>query len=453
MRVLLKRGLVILILVILLIAFIIISLYGFIGPKNEYSSYITFPRLSFDEPIGFEQPSQDKSRNYVYQKNGLVYSFENSQFTNDKELFLNLTSKVTKYSNEDGFLGMAFHPDFEENGIFYTFHSEPRNLKYDVNCSLGDKEDFCVRTVLSEFKVDPENRLHADSTTQRELLEINQTGGFHRAGQLNFGPDGYLYLQIGDGTKGMVSQDLSNIYGSIIRIDVDHQDSGLEYAIPADNPFVGMNNTRGEIWAYGLRNPWRGSFDPLTGDLWVGDVGADDFEEVDVIRPGYNYGWPIMEGNTCRGGGSCDTTNFTEPVVAYPHGGREIEDLTDPLGIATIGGHVYRGEDLADLVGKFILVDYIGTAWSIEFNPDTHELINSQYLNRFPDLLSSVSVDENGELIFVGIYQGKLFKLVQAGTLIFYGFIFLYTLTLGVIIYRWTRKNKAIDTVSKDIQR
>ena len=243
-------------------------------------------------------------------------------------------------------MGLAFSPAYAENGSFFVYYSaaNPR------------------RSVLSRFTVSPDTLLQADAASETVLLEVTQPFSNHNGGQLAFGPDGYLYLGLGDGGGGgdphSNGQDLGSLLGSLLRIDVsDDPGQPPGYRIPQDNPFAGVPEARPEIWAYGLRNPWRFSFDRKTGDLWLADVGQNRREEINIIRKGRNYGWNIMEGSECfQPGSQCTPAGLEPPLFEYGNG----------EGCSIIGGYVYRGSRLLSLTGAYVYADYCsGSIWAL----------------------------------------------------------------------------------------
>jgi hypothetical protein len=269
--------------------------------------------------------------------------------------FLDITARVATTGTERGLLGLAFHPQYATNGRFFVRYTVPS----------GD-----VR--ISEFHVtsDPNK---ADPGTERVLLTIpHRSYPNHNGGTIAFGPDGYLYIGTGDGggagdPKGN-AQNLSVLLGKMLRIDVDHASAGTNYAIPSDNPFVGQAGKLGEIWAYGLRNPYGFTFDRATGDLWIADVGQDLWEEVDRataaqgLGRGANFGWNVMEANHCyKPASGCDPAGKVLPLAEYNHG------TSDSIGCSIIGGAVYRGTAHQELVGRYFFGDYCsGKIWDVE---------------------------------------------------------------------------------------
>jgi len=240
-------------------------------------------------------------------------------------------SDNTSTSTEEGLLGLAFDPAFTENGYIY--------IDYTAN-------DASVQIV--RYTVSPGQPDQVDPSTASTIMSIPKRSKYHNGGTLAFGPDGYLYISLGDDEASEEAQQLTSIYGKILRVDVD---SSQPYAIPPSNPFVNQAGARGEIWAYGFRNPWRFSFDRATGDLWVGDVGDAKLEELDMepanSHGGENYGWPYLEGTECIDTSHCHDPNLVAPLATYGHN----------MNCAIIGGYVYRGPTVAALTGSYLFGD------------------------------------------------------------------------------------------------
>lgn len=348
-----------------------------------------FPQLSFTRPVDFQHAKDNSNRLFVVEQRGIISVFQNESNTSAKTEFLDIESRVDDSGNEEGLLGLAFHPDYRSNGYFY------------VNYTASSPN----RTVISRFSVSSSNPNQADASSELVLLEFDQPFSNHNGGQISFGPDGYLYIAVGDGGSGGDprgnGQNRKSLLGSILRIDIDKQNGAIQYSIPEDNPFA--NNTLGlreEIYAYGLRNPWRFSFDSSNGQLWTGDVGQNMYEEVDIIKKGGNYGWNVMEGFHCFGSSSCDMEGLELPIWEY---GRSQGD------ISITGGFVYRGPTITELEGKYIYADYVsGRIWSLDFS-DLKNPINTELLNaEFP--ISSFGIDQNQELYICG-FDDKIYKL------------------------------------------
>ena len=299
-------------------------------------------------------PPGGGDRLYLVLQPGLIVSFENRQDVEALAVFLNITERVNDQGNEEGLLGLAFDPEYESNGYFYVYYSasNPR------------------RSVISRLSAESGK---GDESSEKQIMVIPQPYSNHNGGHLVFGPDGYLYVGVGDGGSANDpqghGQDRTTLLGTILRIDVSTLDSEGRYTIPPDNPFVGEGGgVREEIWAYGLRNPWRFNFDSATGDLWAADVGQNAWEEVDIIRPGLNYGWNVMEGAHCfsggrslssllrRGEGECDQDGLELPVAEYDREG----------GCSVTGGYVYRGARLPSLAGAYVYGDFCsGKLWAV----------------------------------------------------------------------------------------
>jgi glucose/arabinose dehydrogenase len=303
-----------------------------------------FPRLTFERPVLLTHAGDGSNRLFVIEQPGRIRVLENRSAVDSAGVFLDLESRVRMRHNEEGLLALAFHPKYAQNGHFYVFYSASNPL----------------RGVLSRFSVSRDDPLVADPDSETVLLDIPKPYGNHNGATVIFGPDGFLYFSIGDG--GLANdphnngQDLSTLLGDIMRIDVDREEGGRRYAIPADNPFVGRAGARPEIWACGLRNIWRMSFDPATGELWAGDVGQNRYEEIDLIVRGGNYGWRIREGAHPFRTDQTAVDPLIDPVIEY---GRD-------EGISVTGGHVYRGSRIPALAGAYVYADYVsGRIWAL----------------------------------------------------------------------------------------
>jgi glucose/arabinose dehydrogenase len=284
------------------------------------------------EPVDLTAPPGDTTRIFIVEKPGRIRIFKGGRLLPGS--FLDITARTSRGS-EQGLLGLAFHPQYHTNRAFYVYYT-------DLN---GDSR-------LHEFLTS--DNPDSASSTEREILFVGQPFPNHNGGQLTFGPDGYLYVGLGDGGSGGDpqgnGQNLGALLGKILRLEVT-PGSAAPYSIPTDNPFRGRAGARPEIWDYGLRNPWRFSFDRLNGDLYIGDVGQDLWEEVDyepARAGGRNYGWNVVEGTHCYGASTCDTTGKVLPVVEYGH---------HPECSVT-GGYVYRGASIAEMNGVYFYGDY-----------------------------------------------------------------------------------------------
>ncbi len=351
-----------------------------------------FPNLEFDAPVDIQNAGDNTDRLFVVEQEGRIRVFQNDSLVNSTDIFLDIADQVL-YGGEQGLLGLAFHPGYESNGYFYIDYtrSNPR------------------RTVISRFTVSQNNPNAADPNSELVLLEVEQPFSNHNGGQISFGPDGFLYISFGDGGSGgdpeNNGQNKTTLLGSIVRIDVDNPENGMNYGIPDDNPFVG--NTNGwdeEIYAYGLRNVWRFSFDSETGNLWAADVGQDKYEEINIIESGKNYGWRIMEGLHCYNPSTnCDQNGLELPIWEYSH------NSTDG-GYSITGGYVYRGSKATELYGYYVYGDFVsGRIWVFAFlgNPANMLLFNNTGL-----AISTFGVDENNELYFASFTNGKIYKFL-----------------------------------------
>jgi glucose/arabinose dehydrogenase len=389
--------------------------------QGSYGIQVAFPQLTFSQPVGIYSADDGSNRLFVVEQAGIIRVFQNSINTTTSAVFLNITDRVL-FSGEQGLLGLAFHPNFTSNGYLYTDYVVPNP----------------TRTVIARYTVVANNSNVADKASEFVILEIAQPFSNHKGGQIAFGPDGYLYTGMGDGGSGGDplgnGQNRSTLLGKILRIDVNGISAGKNYTIPDDNPFVG--NTLGykeEIYAYGFRNPWRFSFDSTTGNLWVGDVGQDRMEEIDVVEKGKNYGWNIMEGTLCYNPPSgCNQTGLELPVYEYNH----------TLGIAIVGGYVYHGSALPELAGDYVYGDYgSGRIWTLAANGTNTLLVNSNLT------ISSFGIDENKEL-YVCAFDGKIYSLTTTSIPEFplaahFAIIAIITLTLTTVLRRkLLRKHK-----------
>jgi glucose/arabinose dehydrogenase len=374
----------------LLLAFVWVGLDGLGQTQNGYNVEDAFPNLTFNQPVEICSAGDGTNRLFVIEQTGAIRVFENSKNTSASKIFLDISDHVL-YGGEQGLLGLAFHPNYGENGYFYVNYvaDNPR------------------RTIIARYSVMANDPDQADQNSELVLLEVNQPFTNHDGGQLAFGADGYLYIGLGDGGSGGDpfgnAQNTSSLLGKILRIDVDSPSGGRNYGIPADNPFAGNAlGYREEIYAYGLRNPWRFSFDPPTGTLWVADVGQNQREEIDLVEKGKNYGWNIMEGTLCYSPSTgCDQTGLELPVWEY---GRD-------EGICVIGGFVYRGSTLAGLYGAYVYGDYgSGSIWALQYD-GTSAPVNTLLVDTALSI-TSFGLDENSELYFTA-FDGKIHTLSQ----------------------------------------
>ncbi len=342
-----------------------------------------FPMLDFSRPVDMQSNGSDYL--YVVEQQGIIRVFMNDPEVQTSEIFMDISSSVDNSDNEEGLLGLAFHPGFQQNGYFFVNYTTAQST-----------------TRISRFEANVQNQLEADPASELLLIEFNQPFGNHNGGQLAFGPDGYLYISTGDGGSGGDpqghGQNTQTLLGNILRIDVDNPADGLNYGIPSDNPFVdNQSGAREEIFAYGLRNPWRMSFDSGTGDLWVGDVGQNQFEEINIVELGGNYGWKVMEAEDCFQSSNCDQQDLIAPYFNYSH---------DNGDGSITGGYVYRGS-ITNFAGWYMYADYTsGRIWGLETgttNPQNILLYDTNHR------ITTFGVDNAHELYFCSI-AGKIYK-------------------------------------------
>jgi len=340
---------------------------------------------------GFQHPvhiaDDGTGRLFVVEQRGTIRMIENGRVL--PESFLDIRKRVES-GGEKGLLSIAFHPNYKKNGLFYVNYTTRTTGLY---------------TLVSRFKRLTDQR--ADPNSETVLLKIRQPYTNHNGGQLAFGPDGYLYIGMGDGgwandPQGH-GQNLSSLLGALLRIDIDRKTPSSQYTIPKDNPFVGQAGRHGEIWAYGLRNPWRFSFDAGTGRLYLADVGQDEVEEIDVIKKGGNYGWNIMEGGVCTPGVNedCDRTGLEPPIHTYHH----------PQGFSITGGFVYRGRNIPDLCSVYLYADYVTKRiWGLRY--DGKRVVAQRVLLQTRHAISSFGQDQELELYIADHEGGAILKII-----------------------------------------
>jgi glucose/arabinose dehydrogenase len=349
-------------------------------------------------PLVLTHAGDGSNRIFVAIQQGIIHTFPSDPKAASTKVFLDIHEKVVykDNENEEGLLGLAFHPRYKKNGEFFVFYTLQTGVK---NKHIN---------IVSRFKVSKDDPDRADPASEEELLRIEHPSWNHDGGTICFGPDGYLYIATGDG--GLANdpfnngQNLKSLLAKVLRIDVDHKDGDKKYAIPKDNPFVGRDDALPETWAYGLRNIWRMSFDRKTGALWAGDVGQNLYEEIDIIVKGGNYGWKLREGLHPFGPkGSGPRKDLIDPIWEYHHS----------VGVCIIGGHVYRGKALPELDGAYIYADYIsGKIWGLRYDDSAGRVVANRPI-RTPGLpVLTFGEDEAGEVYFLthsltgkGIYQ------------------------------------------------
>ncbi|RMG00194.1 MAG: hypothetical protein D6741_07240 [Planctomycetota bacterium] len=350
-----------------------------------------YPRLQFERPLEVVAPPDGSNRLCVVEQGGRIFIFPDDNDAASARVFLDIREVVSRDHNEEGLLGLAFHPQYANNGRFYVYYSTKPRM-----------------SIVSEFRVSPDDPNRADRRSERILMRVDQPYGNHNGGCIRFGPHGYLYISLGDGGSANDphgnGQNLGTLLGSILRIDVDHRDPGKEYAVPKDNPFVDRPGARPEIWAYGLRNVWRMSFDRETGRLFAGDVGQNRYEEIDLIVRGGNYGWKIREG--------------FHPFE--PNAEQTGDVLIDPLaeyfrheGVSVTGGIVYRGKRLKDYYGSYFYADYgTGNIWALRVD-EQGKTTENKLVAATGMPISSFGETQDREMLFTS-FDGHLYRLSPA---------------------------------------
>ncbi len=374
---------------ILLIFFFLLHFSCDVHPQQTAAFSLTTVAKGITSPVAVGVANDGSGRIFICEQTGKILIVSKGNLL--KTPFLDISAKLSKVNpvySEKGLLGIAFHPKYKSNGKFYVYYSAPSSNKESDH-----------KSVVAEYKVSPQENV-ADANSEKIILEFEQPESNHNGGQLAFGPDNYLYIGSGDGggagdDHGEIGngQNLNTFLGKILRIDIDKPGNGKNYGIPNDNPFVKEKDAKPEIWAYGLRNPWRFSFDKETGELFCADVGQNTWEEIDIIRKGKNYGWKIMEGNHCfYPSTNCDQKNLEKPIAEYDH----------KVGVSVTGGYVYRGKNVPELKGKYIFGDWKGKLFYLEKSGDTWKMqdltVPGKNDNDMDVSINSFGEDENGEV-------------------------------------------------------
>lgn len=349
-------------------------------------------------PVLIENAGDETNRLFVADQLGIIYVLQNMPDVQEATVFLDINERVEnrrRLGDEQGFLGLAFHPHFGEEG-----HKGAR----DFFVCYTDKSAGQT-SKISRFKVSQDDPNRADLASEEEIFTLAQPFWNHNGGTITFGNDGYLYIAFGDGGSGNDpynnAQNLANPFGSILRIDVDNPSSGKPYGIPADNPFVGKKAANGEpampeIYAHGFRNPWRLTNDPETGTMWVADVGQNLWEEIDILEKGGNYGWNFEEGSNPFGGrvpsaNGADPSKFIAPVWEYDH----------LAGKSITGGMVYRGKSAPELVGRYVYADYVtGKLFALDYDTESHTVRSNMLIPSDKLPVVTFGRDESGEVYF-----------------------------------------------------
>jgi glucose/arabinose dehydrogenase len=341
------------------------------------------------------------NRVFVGTQHGVIHVFPNDQKATETKVFLDIQKKVqySDLTNEEGFLGMAFHPKFKETGEVFVFYT-PKAER--------------TSNVISRFRISKTDPDKLDPDSEEEVLRIkNRPFWNHDGGTIAFGPDGYLYIVFGDGGAANDpfdnGQNLSVWFGKMLRINIDKKEDGKNYSIPKDNPFVGVKDAKPEIYAYGLRNVWRFSFDRKTGKCWASDVGQNLYEEIDLIEKGGNYGWNRREGMHPFGAkGSGVKKEFIEPIWEYHH----------DVGKSCTGGGVYRGKALPELDGYYLHADYVTSKiWALKYDEKLGRVTENRSIKDPARPVLSFGEDEQGEMYFLTVAaNGKgIYRFVKDG--------------------------------------
>ncbi len=353
------------------------------GDGDRYSLLPLFPGLEFSQPVALLRTPHATPYRYVVEKGGRIWRITGEGGAAESVIFVDIRDRVEAGPSEAGLLGMAFPPDFADSGLVYLSYTRGGPLT----------------SVLSRYR-SHDGGMTLELSSEEVLLEIPQPFSNHNGGQIAFGPDGYLYYGLGDGgaagDPNGNGQNTDTLLGAILRLDVD---SVPPYAIPLGNPFA-KGGGRPEIYAYGLRNPWRWSFDRNSGELWVGDVGQNAWEEINRVSLGDNLGWNLWEGSHCYQSEACRSDGMVMPVAEYSH----------ELGCSVTGGYVYRGKAIPSLYGHYIYGDFCsGRIWeldsgNIEAGPSILLLSGKR--------IASFAEDRDGELYLLDFDEGRIFRLI-----------------------------------------
>ena len=370
-------------------------------PLPSIQTKVAFPALKLNRPLWLSEAPDGSKRLFVVQQDGKILILPKDRNGTETKTFLDISDRKPWVQNEEGLLGFAFHPKYKANGKFYIFYSQqnPR------------------RSVISEFHVSKADADVADKASERILFEVPQPEWNHNGGQIEFGPDGFFYIGLGDGgganDQFRTGQNLGTLLAKILRVDVNSKTGDLPYGIPKDNPFVDNPEARAETWAYGLRNPWRFSFDRKTGLLYCADVGQNKWEEIDIIEKGGNYGWSFREGFQEFGTRQPPAeAKLIDPILEYPH---NAQLSTNHLpGLSITGGYVYRGSKIPALQGVYLYTDFVsGTLWGLRY--ENGKVTTAGVLEMQPKgvparQFSSFAEDISGEIYILG-YDGNIYEL------------------------------------------
>jgi len=373
----------------------------------------------YGRPVWMSEAPDGSGRMFIVYQKGTIWVVKKGSDGSDAKLFLDFSAREPmKPGNEDGLMSIAFHPGFVTNGLFYVYYNQVNTPQDMKRIEYGYPIAFPFRSVVSEMKVSATDPNQADTSTERVVLEVPQPFYNHKGGELCFGPDGYLYLGLGDGGLGDDpfgnGQSTATLLAKMLRIDVNTRATTgrgkrkheLQYGIPQDNPFVneidyGPQAARKEIYAWGLRNPWRYSFDSATGALWCGDVGQDLWEAVYIIQKGGDYGWSVNEaGHHFKPGPP--GAQYIKPIIDYTHKPNLQSQALFPdhsIGLCVIGGYVYHGKQFPSLDNIYIYGDYnLGTIWGLRYDYASQKVTAEGTMLLQPKNINSFAEDADGEL-------------------------------------------------------
>jgi glucose/arabinose dehydrogenase len=382
------------------------------GPDITYEN--AFPALAgFDRPLFVAFHASDAEHAYVVTQPGVVVVVPRDAAKSERRTFLDLSKNVYLDNWEEGLLGFAFDPDYEKNGFVYAYWSERTEVR-EGEMGNGTRVKSNRQSVIARYptRAGYGGRV-ADLAGELRLMQIFQPFGNHNGGTIEFGPDRMLYVALGDG--GAANDPYGNgqskrtLLGKVLRIDVRAATKQQPYVVPADNPFAAEQRARGEIWCYGLRNPWRITFDRETGDLWCGDVGQNRLEEVDRLVKGGNYGWNAMEAD--------EEFKLRRPKGTIPEGlTAPIAQYARPEGLSITGGYVYRGKRFPELRGYYVYGDFMTLRmWACKEDRESgkHRVVTLPRMTQQP---SSFAEEPDGELLVTGFSgpKGRIFRLVPA---------------------------------------
>lgn len=371
------------------------------SPAKEPKDKASLPKIRLEQivdglnqPVGLISAGDQSGRLFIIEQSGLIRILRNGRLL--KRPFLDIRERVDS-GGEKGLLGLTFHPDFAKNRRLFVNYTESYRGWFGG-----------LQTVIAEYVAD-KKRAFVDKKTERRLLIIPQPFSNHNGGQIAFGPDGMLYIGTGDGGAGNDpegnAQNLATLLGKMLRIDVNQREKKKRYVIPSNNPFTMQKKIAPEIWAYGLRNPWRFSFDSESGALYLADVGQSRREEINIIRKGQNYGWNAMEGKICTPmvRPQCDKRRFASPLFDYPRS----------EGTVVIGGYVYRGSAMPELRGAYIYGDFgNGRIWMLRHQG---QKITAHHLLLETNRMISAFGEDGQHELYVVDYAGKILKIVSIG--------------------------------------